>query len=229
MNPMPENQPIEPLEPMNNNPSGKSRIIMKPLYSNRRGTEESVRNFLVALSQMRPGRIDRYKAFEAVENMKLPDWQRAAWLIISLSLAANAEIEQGFVLSKAFNPYIRYETFEVIRTLFGYVPIVWDMRSESGCSVKGAIQNAEVMIYFRIFPRIIDPDFNDQDMLVSSITGGKYKITGVGGRLEFRGEATEVSLTWSPCSIFPEFVSPDELIPIRIRLRRFFKRLMVQL
>jgi hypothetical protein len=26
MNPMPEYQPIEPLEPMNNNPSGKSRI-----------------------------------------------------------------------------------------------------------------------------------------------------------------------------------------------------------
>jgi hypothetical protein len=25
MNPMPEYQPIEPLEPMNNNPSGKSR------------------------------------------------------------------------------------------------------------------------------------------------------------------------------------------------------------
>jgi len=31
MNPTPENQPIEPLEPMNNNPSGKSRInISKP-------------------------------------------------------------------------------------------------------------------------------------------------------------------------------------------------------
>jgi hypothetical protein len=26
MNPMPEYQPIEPLEPMNNNPSGKSRL-----------------------------------------------------------------------------------------------------------------------------------------------------------------------------------------------------------
>jgi hypothetical protein len=26
MNPMPEYQPIEPLEPMNNNPSGKSRM-----------------------------------------------------------------------------------------------------------------------------------------------------------------------------------------------------------
>jgi transcriptional regulator with XRE-family HTH domain len=28
MNPMPEYQPIEPLEPMNNNPSGKSRVSM---------------------------------------------------------------------------------------------------------------------------------------------------------------------------------------------------------
>jgi CheY-like chemotaxis protein len=27
MNPMPEYQPIEPLEPMNNNPSGKSRLM----------------------------------------------------------------------------------------------------------------------------------------------------------------------------------------------------------
>jgi len=30
MNPMPENQPTEPLEPMNNNPSGKSRITTNP-------------------------------------------------------------------------------------------------------------------------------------------------------------------------------------------------------
>jgi hypothetical protein len=31
MNPMPENQPTEPLEPMNNNPSGKSRLILKAI------------------------------------------------------------------------------------------------------------------------------------------------------------------------------------------------------
>jgi hypothetical protein len=33
MNPMPENQPTEPLEPMNNNPSGKSRIKVKIFWT----------------------------------------------------------------------------------------------------------------------------------------------------------------------------------------------------
>ena len=73
MNPMPENQPTEPLEPMNNNPSGKSRLNTEDVLTNKWNDHKDI----IDLKGMR-----REEALEAVAEQ---DSQFSADAFISSS------------------------------------------------------------------------------------------------------------------------------------------------